>query len=397
MIRDGKVAVHEKEMGTMDWIEQNLDAYRVIAEILTDLRPLVRERLEAAHGKEWFKDGIPESVFENLIQNKEQEASIDWYENRYQEVISYAVFPDLFDIILANRGLFDPIIKLAPSQSLLNTRFLELEVMRAKIGRGRQVSEAEINFLTSFHLRFRRAIQELKTDDSPVPQVPPVKRTPESKTPSTPPGKPNTESLPDSVPPEEPEPEPMVSEESELNEIEIDEPSNPEPAEGPGRPPMRMASPTAPPKPTKPVEPPSDMNPAASTEEPENSEAEKENEPPKKETPAATVKRALEQGDDQAILRELYREITGIAEVIWTTNEIPTTRIWDRVSVTSWYETGFSRLELRPLSDFYELISQVRKKREAGASKKDIQTFLNDSKFATTLLSLRDMFQQNGI
>ncbi len=105
----------------------------------------------------------------------------------------------------------------------------------------------------------------------------------------------------------------------------------------------------------------------------------------------------MEDGDDQAVLRELYREVTGIAEVIWTTNEIPTTGIWDRVSVTPWYESNFSKLELRPLSDFYELISQIRKKRRAGASKKDIQSFLNDSKFATTLLSLRDMFQQNSI
>lgn len=132
----------------MDWIDQNLDAYRVIAEILTDLRPLVRERIESKHGKEWFRDGIPEEVFERLIRNKEQEASIDWYENRYQEVISYAVFPDLFEIIIKNAGLFTPILKLAPSQSLLSTRFLELEVMRSKIGRARQVSESEINFLT---------------------------------------------------------------------------------------------------------------------------------------------------------------------------------------------------------------------------------------------------------
>jgi hypothetical protein len=118
---------------------------------------------------------------------------------------------------------------------------------------------------------------------------------------------------------------------------------------------------------------------------------------PKRETPAAAVKRALEAGDEQVILRELYREVTGIAEVIWTTNEIPTTGIWDRVSRTPWYETNFGKLELRPLSDFYELISQVRKKRQAGADKSEIQSFLNDSKFATILLALRDMFQQNHI
>jgi hypothetical protein len=114
-------------------------------------------------------------------------------------------------------------------------------------------------------------------------------------------------------------------------------------------------------------------------------------------TASAIVKRAMENNDDQSVLRELYREVTGIAEVIWTTNEIPTTSIWDRVSTNPWYEENFSRLELRPLSDFYELISQVQNKRKAGAAKSEIQSFLNDSKFATILLSLRDMFQKSSI
>ena len=105
----------------------------------------------------------------------------------------------------------------------------------------------------------------------------------------------------------------------------------------------------------------------------------------------------MKEKDDQAVLRELYREVTGIAEVIWTTEEIPTTAIWDRVSTNPWYEATFSRLELRPLSDFYELISQVRAKRKAGVRKAEIQRFLNDSNFATTLLALRDMFQKNQI
>jgi hypothetical protein len=105
----------------------------------------------------------------------------------------------------------------------------------------------------------------------------------------------------------------------------------------------------------------------------------------------------MENNDDPAVLREVYREVTGIAEVIWTTDEIPTTAIWDRVSTNVWYEASFSSLELRPLSDFYELISQVRTKRKDGASRTEIQSFLNDSRFATTLLALRDMFQKNKI
>ncbi len=374
----------------MDWIDQNLDAYRVIAEILTDLRPLVRERIESKHGKEWFRDGIPEEVFERLIRNKEQEASIDWYENRYQEVISYAVFPDLFEIITFNADLFTPILKLAPNPSLLNTRFLELEVMRSKIGRARQVSESEINFLTSFHLRFRRAVQELKgvpVDPTPAEMV------------SAAPGQDVVDDLPDEIAdptdsgaPTDPAADP------EFAEAETTVAGR---SEVPGRPPQRLASPAASTA-TAPVED-ADQRDAIEVDDPEEPPATtqdedgNEGEPKVRETAAAIVKRAMDKNDDPTVMREVYREVTGIAEVIWTTDEIPTTAIWDRVSTNQWYESNFSRLELRPLSDFYELISQVRNKRKGGASKAQIQSFLNDSKFATTLLALRDMFQMNQI
>jgi hypothetical protein len=353
---------------------------------------LVRERLEARHGKEWFRDGIPSAIFERLIQNKEQEASIDWYENRYQEVISYAVFPDLFEIIIANPGLFDPILKLAPSQSLLNTRFLELEVMRSKIGRARRVSEAEINFLTSFHLRFRRAVRELTGDDSvsPAPEQPPAKSQKEAESaPETPPAQAAEDSAAAESAPESAEVSTTIDPDAMETVVK-------ETAEAPGRPPMRRASPSsaagAKDEGTAEVEPEPDGAVAGS-----DAAAEAPEEPPHRETVGAILKRAMEEGDDRAVLREIYREVTGIAEVIWTTNEHPTTAVWERVSTNTWYESNFSKLGLRPLSDFYELISQVREKRKSGAAKTEIQSFLNDSKFATILLALRDMFQQNNI
>jgi hypothetical protein len=360
----------------MDWIEQNLDAYRVIAEILTDIRPLVRDRLETAHGKEWFRDGIPEDVFERLIRNKEKETSIDWYENRYQEVISYSVFPDLFEIIIANPGLFEPILKLAPSQSLLNTRFLELEVMRSKIGRARQVSEAEINFLTSFHLRFRRAVQDLK--ESPVdPEVAEASRAKAAEA---------AAARAEAAPTEEPSPAPAAEE-------------KPRPADEPDRdrPPQRMAAATAEPRAPKAADEPTEAaeeQPVIVVEE-EVDDDQAASKP--RGTASSIVKHAMENNDDQGVLREIYREVTGIAEVIWTTEEIPTTAIWDRVSTNPWYEANFSKLGLRPLSDFYELISQVRAKKKAGVSKAEVQTFLNDSKFAQILLALRDLFQNQKI
>lgn len=374
----------------MDWIDQNLDAYRVIAEILTDLRPLVRERIERKHGKEWFRDGIPEDVFERLIRNKEQEASIDWYENRYQEVISYAVFPDLFEIIISNAELFTPILKLAPSQSLLSTRFLELEVMRSKIGRARQVSESEINFLTSFHLRFRRAVQELNENAAD-----PASTAEKSEHPTT---DADTDASMETA---EDTDEGSTSETPPKPEEVPDEPRDEAEKTGEtGRPPQRLASSAdAGPKEVDAGE----QSAAIEIDDPEDApamtgeEAGGDGHAQVRESAATVLKRAMANNDHPAVLREIYREVTGIAEVIWTTEEIPTSAIWDRVSTNSWYEANFSKLDLRPLSDFYELISQIRAKRKDGASKAKIQSFLNDSKFATILLSLRDMFRKNQI
>jgi hypothetical protein len=366
---------------SMDWLDQNLDAYRVIAEILNDLRPLVRERLEGRFGREWFRDGIPEEIFDNLIRNKEQEASIDWYENRYQEVISYAVFGDLYEIINANPDLFGPILKLAPSPSLLNTRFLELEVMRSKIGRAREISEAEINFLTSFHLRFRRAVAELSGEPVEPAAAGPVDEAP------IPSGDEGTTDV----------------------SVASDDAAPGGDADAAGaaatRPPQRLASaasaqPEAEDEADSPLDSPDGSEAVETDEEPQPESAAADQEggaPQKKETTSAILNRAMANGDDQTVLRELYREVTGIAEVIWTTDKIPGHPAWDRVSSNSWYETNFSKLDLRPLSDFYELINQVRSNLQKGYTKAEIQSFLNDSRFATILLALRDMFQKNKI
>jgi hypothetical protein len=371
----------------MDWIDQNLDAYRVIAEILTDLRPLVRERLEERFGKEWFRDGIPEEIFDHLIRNKEQEASIDWYENRYQEVITYAVFPDLFEIISANPDLFGPILKLAPSPSLLNTRFLELEVMRSKIGRARQVSEAEINFLTSFHLRFRRAVMALRGDEEEANGYYTPTDLPEAEPalPEPPP--------PDSAPEPADEP-PREGVTGAAGEPEAVSAASSEPApakpDGPARPPQRLTRPEQ-------ATTDDDAAPGPDAQGDQSPESADAAEARPRETTATILNRAMEADDHQTVLRELYREVTGIAEVIWTTDQVPTNAVWDRVSSNSWYEANFSKLELRPLSDFSELINQVRENHKKGYTKAEIQSFLNDSRFATVLLSLRDMFQKSNI
>jgi len=52
---------------------------------------------------------------------------------------------------------------------------------------------------------------------------------------------------------------------------------------------------------------------------------------------------------------------------------------------------------LKPVSDFYEVISKVHERMREGISREEIQLFLKDSNFAQILLALRDMFQRNKV
>ena len=159
----------------MEWLEQNIDAYRIVSEVLGLLRTAIREGLERLYGEEWYRKGLPQEVFDRLVAAKEREKSIDWYEDQYQEIMEYVTFPDLVEILQMNAKHFPEFIALAPSESLLNARFLELDVMRAKLGRARPISETELSFLGTFHIRFRKAVEEsrnnalAKADDQSVP------------------------------------------------------------------------------------------------------------------------------------------------------------------------------------------------------------------------------------
>jgi len=363
----------------MQWLEQNLDAYRIVAEILNDLRSMLRRELERIHGPQWFRDGVPQTVLERLIASKEQERSIDWYESEYQQVIDYAVFPDLLEILEHNAEHFPTIMKLAPSGSLLHARFLELEVMRSKLGRTRPVSESELSFLSTFHLRFRKAIEALAAGDHP-PARPP---------------KPAEQPAPDTVdqpvevepPPSREEPagfEPAASEEADEEQVEQAEEAPSKERSPKSRPPSRPATRGA--------------TSAAEDEEADESEiVEGDDEPAPPAAKTVTLTSALADGDTKVVLRELYREVTGIADGIWSSDVLPAPIVWDEVCTSDWYEHNFSPLGLKPLSDFYEIIAKVDHKTTEGVPRKEIQTYLKQSNFAQVLLALRDMFQRNGL
>jgi len=383
----------------MEWLEQNIDAYRIVSEILGELRLIVRQRLENAHGEEWYRKGLPEDVFKRLIAAKEREKSIDWYEGQYQEIMDYAVFADLIEILEHSPEAFPSFLGLAPSTALLNARFLELDVMRAKLGRARPISETELSFLGTFHLRFRKAAQEAKEESS---DPPPPRERPKSE-------------------PKDAAPEPEV-----VSAPKFDAVAPPEPVEE-VPPPKPVSS-----RPQRPVQ--TDVDSAATTraararaKETNGSKAAKsassaeddiptnvlrdESADAKEATPKAKgpvdeisktigprkLEEALATNDHRTVLRELYREVTSIAEGVWSNEVTPAPLVWEQVTASDWYERNFSRLGLQPLSVFYEVTSKVDKKVRAGAERKELQEYLKETNFAKTLLSLRDMFQANNI
>jgi hypothetical protein len=362
----------------MKWLEQNLDAYRIVAEILNDLRSMLRRELERIHGPQWYRTGVPETVLERLIASKEQERSIDWYESEYQQVIDYAVFPDLLEILEQNAEHFPTIMKLAPSGPLLHARFLELEVMRSKLGRTRPVSESELSFLSTFHLRFRKAIEAIDSQEVATNATAPP--APEAQDPVA--DEARSEPAAQEIEIDEPEPEPAVEPDTTPPDPE---PPAESPAERPSRPPTRGAS--------------TPSGSADSGEPAPDLEADDEDEPVIEEEAAGkvTLASALADGDTKIVLRELYREVTGIADGIWSSDVIPAPIVWDEVCTSDWYEKNFSSLGLKPLSDFYEIISKVESTMAEGGDRKQVQAYLKQTNFAQVLLALRDMFQKNGL
>ncbi len=347
----------------MDWLEQNLDAYRILAEILNDLRVELRQELEKIYGADWFRPGLPPAVFDRLVSSKEGATAIDWYETEYQEIMDFAVFPDFLEILEHNRKSFGTLMNLVPSPALFQARFLELESLRSKIGRARPISEAELTFLLTFHKRLKKQLEiyrsratDSKPSDSDIEEV--SIETPEAG-------------------------------------AETDQASEP-PNTKSGKPSVQAPAPSAE------IPPPQRPATAGTQAEPQVTEQANETESPHNGADEPTVvtgslSHIIASGDSTAILRALFKEVTSLAESLWSSDVPPAQTTWNEVRTSRWYEENFSGLGLKPLSDFYDVISNVEEKLGTGLAKHDLQKMLEDANFAHILLALRDMFQKNRI
>lgn len=332
-------------------LEQNLDAYRVLTDVLGRLRGAVQNALEARHGGDWHR--LPElaDVVDRLIERKEREKAIDWYSSEYQALMDFATFQDLLEILENLPDLIPQIKILVPSPHLLHARMLELEALREKIAMGREITEGELSFLTTFHLRFRKAMDEIEKSGP----LPPVRDEVPART---------KEAAPDPKPEAGPAEERVHDEDHGTTPVEV---KPPRPAAHHAAPAGTAAAGAA----------------VAVDEVPEET--------------AQGIHSAIEEGDTKAILQHLYREVTAIADGLFSSENTPAPVCWRSVRSSEWYEANFSPLGLQPLSDFYAIVDEAMERRENGAEAAEIQEFLKQHNFAKVLLSLRDMFQKNKL
>ena len=335
-------------------------------------------------GELWYREGLPSDVFRRLVVRKENETPLDRFSGDYEELMTYANFRDLADIIVGNDVLKDRLTILEPRDgaSLLD-RLHELEEMRRSISSSKPANKDDEARLKGYFDEFRSAIKGAKAPADAAPQ----KKSKSSSKPAE-----------------------SKSEEETLDSIfDQDEPSEPAPTPRPGRLVVKVST--------------SGLHKAA-----ENSTSQPEVDPPSKpamdwnsanaevgsiETPvthvsvrpgpgdsapegpveeAERVERALRDGDDSAILKALHVEVTEIADGMLRRDPKHGHLVWEVVGRRGWFEEHREEFQLDPLERFYGLADTFLEAFASGAKSSGLKKILADVGFSKMLLELREMF-----
>jgi hypothetical protein len=346
----------------MPKIDPNLDAYRIVAECLHRVRQLLRDALRVEHGDSLDEESIPAELRGYLTQRRAREASINWHLMDSCDLLDYAGFANIYDIIATNPGLMDRFASLAPDPNVLRIRFLELDTILNRIAYVRSVSDTEMGFLVSFDERLRRLPSESGQARGAARGG---KEEAATTSPAAEPAKLPASSLQDASEPASP-PRSKASEPPPGKEKEREK--------GKAIPPP-VAAESA----------PKETGKAATGRE--------------KPAPAPVngkdVQDALRDGNEPNVLSALYHEITALADGLWSQAAPAAPKVWEQVRESTWYQEHFASLGLKPVSDFYALVDEARDRLLAGTSRSDIQEFLKERNFAQVLLSLRELFKHH--
>lgn len=307
----------------MTKLDLNLEAYRLIAELLLRLRCAIRQELHQQGGDAW-EELLPEDLRLFLTQRRQREQGVSWFATDNFDLLDYAGFADLAEILAATPSLLQRLDWLPPTnrETMLRVRFLELDTVFQRVAYARPVSELEMELLAGLGERVKRSLEG----------------APPSKEKSPPP--------------------------------KVAAPASPREGE-PGRPAaFSREKPSVPASVVRPA-------PAPIAERPRTKDV---------------IREALDSGDTQTIMQELYKEVVATADAIFKEGKSPACPTWEAVRESAWYLENFRRLSLAPLSHFFDIVDDT-KALAAHASREEVLEAVRNRGFAQTLLQLKELFQ----
>jgi hypothetical protein len=422
-------------------VESNIQAYRTMAEVLISFRKIMLRGLRKVSGETWYLDACPPGVYERLVERKETELAIERLSVEYEDLMSFATFGDLAEIVEFNDDLARLLRTLAPSKEVLCARLSELESLRSKLSMARALSEEEISILTNYSNDLQEILAGARKKakksgpvvEEEIAPPAPVAVEDEPGLGPEPLGKP-VPVLPVKPPSDHPPPtEEVATVEPVAEPVEPVAPPEAEVVEAAPEPAAVEAETTLAPSETDvgAEAPDEEAETEPSTEDVEVESAAEEaqvavadtaeveaeevgdervleelvdEEEPIPSVPlitvdpaklAADMEQVLEEGDDREALRLLRREIIAVAEAVYRLDEEIVTKGWQVVQDAGWFDERKSDLGLEPLEEFHGVVEDFRSSQSQGASEEELRSFLADRDFSKLLLALREVFLRN--
>lgn len=346
-----------------------------------NFRRIVHRGLVNYSGELWYREGLPSDVFRRLVVRKENETPLDRFTGDYEELMTYANFRDLADIIVGNEVLKDRLTILEPRDGAgLLDRLHELEDMRRAMAAGGAASEEDAEKLDRYFDEFRaaikRGIKHAHGNGSEVPTTPDAEN----------------ETLDSIFEPEE-APSPERKPRPGRLVVKVSAGGLRDAAEG------RKSEPKTEPEETDESEKISGPSLAAGLGDSETpvteisarmkAEAEAEKGPVEK---AEGLERAIRDDDSATILKALHVEVTEIADGMLRRDPKQGHVAWEHVGRLGWFDAHREEFELDPLVGFYDLAERFLEAFSSGAKSSELKAMLADAGFSRMLLEMREMF-----
>ena len=135
--------------------QRMVEAYVILYYLENQLRAFVKERMEEAHGVNWWENNVPSQIKKECEKRKRREEESPWHEVKEAHLLWYTTFGELQQIIQANWDVFKGYFK---DQHAIIGRLSELEIPRNTIAHNRVLEKAELERLRVFSRDILRVI-----------------------------------------------------------------------------------------------------------------------------------------------------------------------------------------------------------------------------------------------